>query len=120
MSDSKTVSDLRELKSITTEIKRLNAEMKLLRLKKKEKEEGIAEYLREKNQPGVKYGDLVVLSKESIRRKRLKKKEKEEKAIAVLEDMGVADAKTALTNILDSMKGEQYTTETIQIKETKS
>jgi len=116
---SRTVADLRELKNITSEIKRLNAEGKVLRLKKKEIEDRISEYLREENQPGVKYGDIVVLSKESVRRKRLKKKEKEEKAVAVLEDMGVLDARIALTNILDSMKGEEYVSESLQLKETK-
>jgi hypothetical protein len=116
---SRTVADLRELKNITSEIKRLNAESKVLRLKKKEIEDRISEYLREENQPGVKYGDIVVLSKESVRRKRLKKKEKEEKAVAVLEDMGVLDARNALTNILDSMKGEEYVLESLQLKETK-
>lgn len=116
---SKTVSDLKELKNITSEIKRLNAETKVLRLKKKDIEERITEYLREVDQPGVKYGDLVVLSKESVRRKRLKKKEKEDKAVAVLEEMGILDAKQALVTILDSMKGEEYIQESLQIKETK-
>lgn len=116
---SKTVADLKELKSISSEIKRLNADCKVLRLKKKEIEDRITEYLREENQPGVKYGDIVVLSKESVRRKRLKKKEKEEKAVAVLEEMGILDAKQALSTILDSMKGEEYILESLQIKETK-
>lgn len=116
---AKTIGDLRELKNITSEIKRLNAEGKVLRLKKKEIEDRISDYLREENQPGVKYGDIVVLSKESVRRKRLKKKEKEEKAVAVLEEMGILDAKQALTTILDSMKGDEYIQESLQIKETK-
>lgn len=118
-STNKTVIDLKELKNITTEIKRLSAETKVLKLKKKEIEERISDYLKEENQPGVKYGDIIVLSKESTRHRRLKKKEKEEKAVAVLEEMGIADAKQALTTILDSMKGETYVAESLQIKETK-
>ena len=116
---SKTVSDLKELKNISSEIKRLNSETKALRMKKKEIEERIFEYLKEQEQPGVKYGDIVVLSKESVRRKRLKKKEKEDNAIQVLEDMGILDAKTALTSILDSMKGAEYVSESLQLKESK-
>src|SRR6266404_2845613 len=107
----KVVSDLKELKNISSEIKRLNIEGKLLRLKKKDIEDRIMEYLHEVDQPGVKYGDLVVLSKERTQRKRLKKKEKEENAMAVLETMGISDPKTALDSILDSMKGEEIVVE---------
>ena len=115
----KVVSDLKELKNVSSEIKRLNAEIKLLRLKKKDIEERVMEYLHEVDQPGVKYGDLVVLSKERTTRKRLKKKEKEENAVSVLENMGVTNPKEALQTILDSMKGEETVVESLQIKETK-
>ena len=116
---SKTVSDLKELKNITSEIKRINADCKVLRLKKKEIEDRITDYLNEVNQPGIKFGDIVVLSKESMRRKRLKKKEKEDNAVLILEDMGVLDPRKALDNILDSMKGEQIMMQSLQIKETR-
>jgi len=116
---SKTVSDLKELKNITSEIKRLAAETKILRLKKKEIEERIMDYLQENDQPGVKYGELVVLSKESTKHKRLKKKEKEERAISVLEGMGIIDSKAAFDAILESMVGEEYVSQSLQIKETK-
>jgi hypothetical protein len=115
----KVVSDLKELKNLSSEIKRLNTETKILRLKKKEIEDNIMEYLHEVDQPGVKYGDLVVLSKERNTRKRLKKKEKEENAILTLENMGVINAKEALQSILESMKGEEIVVESLQIKETK-
>lgn len=115
----KVVSDLRELKNISSEIKRLNMETKLLRLKKKEIEDRIMDYLHTVDQPGVKYGDLIVLSKERTTRKRLKKKEKEENAVTVLENMGVMNPKEALHAILDSMKGEETVVESLQIKETK-
>lgn len=115
----KVVSDLKELKNLSTEIKRLNAETKVLRLKKKDIEERIMEYLHEVDQPGVKYGDLVVLSKERTTRKRLKKKEKEDNAIQTLENMGVMNPKEALQSILESMKGEETVVESLQIKETK-
>lgn len=115
----KVIGDLRELKNISNEIKRMNLEMKVLRLKKKEIEERIIDYLHEAEQPGVKYGDIIVLSKERTVRKRLKKKEKEEKAIGVLEELGVTNPKDALHTILDSMKGEEMVSESIQLKETK-
>ena len=115
----KVVSDLKELKNVVSEIKRLNIECKLLRLKKKELEDSIMEYLQVNDQPGVKYGELVVLSRERTTRKKLNKKEKETNAIEVLEGLGVIDARTAFSNILDSMKGEETVVTSLQIKENK-
>ena len=113
------VGDLKELKNVTTEIKRLNAEIKLLRIDKKKIEDRIMDYLHQEEQPGVKFGDIIVLSNERTTRKRLKKKEKEENAINVLEGMGVSNPKEALQNILDSMKGEETVVESLKIKEAK-
>jgi hypothetical protein len=115
----KVVSDLKELKNVVSEIKRLNIESKLLRLKKKEIEDRIMDYLQEVDQPGVKYGELIVLSKERTTRKKLNKKEKEANALQVLEELGVTDTRKAFTDILDSMKGEETVVTSLQIKETK-
>jgi hypothetical protein len=113
------VNELKELKSLTYAIKELRAQLKVLTVQKKQKEEVIMDYLRDNNQPGVKYQDLIVLSKERTTFKRLKKKEKEENAIEVLESMGISDPKNALQTILNSMKGEETTVESLQIKEEK-
>lgn len=113
------VSDLKELKNISNELKRLSSESKVLRLKKKEIEDRIIDYLHKEEQPGVKYGDIIVLSKEKTTRRKLKKKEKEEKAMCVLEEIGISNTKEALDSILESMKGEEIVSESIQLKETK-
>ncbi len=113
------VGHLKEMQNVVAEIKRLAIETKLLRLKKKTIEDKIMEYLHSVEQPGVKFGNLIVLAKENTKRKRLKKKEKEEGAIKVLEEMGIMDGKTALTKILDSMKGEEIISESLQVKEVK-
>ncbi len=97
-------------------MKRLNIELKLLRLKKKIIEDKIKEYLHVNEQPGVKYGDLVVLSKERFARKKLKKQEREENAVVVLEGLGVNNAKEALKNILESMKGEKTIVESLHFE----
>lgn len=117
MSKSKVVGELKELKNVIHEIKRKNVEMKLLRIKKKELEENIMEFLRLEEQPGVKFEDIVVLSKERTTCKKLKKTEKEENAIVVLENLGISNPKEALTSILDSMKGESIVVESLQFKE---
>lgn len=113
------VGCLKSIKNISTEIKRLTAECTILRLKKKEMEEKILDYLKKNNQPGVKYGDLVVLYKESTTRKRLNKKEKEEKAVCVLKNLGVINPEEVFYSIQDSMKGEKTTRTSLQLKESK-
>lgn len=113
------VSDLKELKNITSELKRMTAESRVLRLKKKEIEDRIISYLKQVDQPGVKYGDLIVLSKERMGRERLKNREKEENAISRLESLGIVNAKEALHSILDSMKGKEKLIESLQIKESR-
>jgi predicted oxidoreductase len=118
MSD-KIISELQELQQITVEIKRLNIEMKSLRDKKKKIEEDITKYLHEVDQPGVKYGDIVVLSKETTKRKQLKKKEKEANAIEVLQKMGIMNPKQALASIQESMRGEETIVESVEIKAAK-
>ena len=76
-------------------------------------------YLQEVDQPGVKFGDLVVLSKERTTHIRLKKKEKEENAIKVLEEIGVVNAHQTFQHMMDSMKGEETVVQSLQLKESK-
>jgi len=116
----KVVCDLKELKNISSEIKRLNAEKKILTIKKKDIEESIMGYLHEADQPGVKYGDLIVMVKESTKRKKLKKKEQEANAINIISELGVENSKEVLQRILDSMKGEEVISDSLLIKEEKN
>jgi hypothetical protein len=116
---SRVMSDMKELKNITIELKRLGMETKIIRYKKKEIEDRIMDFLHTENQVGVKLGDLVVMSKEKNGRRRLKKEEKENNAIGVLESMGIINSKQALYSILDSMKGESTITESLHMKESR-
>ena len=119
MSRAKVVGELKELKNVINELTRKNAEAKILRIRKKELESNIMEYLREENQPGVKYETVTVLSRERTTCKRLKKTEKEENAIRILEEHGVDNPKDTLESIMNSMKGEQIVVESLQYKESK-
>jgi hypothetical protein len=119
MTDEKVVGDLREYKTLNAEISRMAKQLKDLRISKTKIETRIRDYIHDKNLPGVKYENIVVLSTEKTSRKKLKKKEKEDNAMEVLQHMGILDPKDALAKILESMKGEKETVDAIQIKESK-
>ena len=110
---------LKELNEIEKEIFKLNMDMKMLRFKRGEIKENISNYLKEADQPGVKYGDIIVLSKESTQTKKLKKKEKEEKGIRYLESINVNNPKEAFFTLMDNLKGEKVIKPTLYIKKEK-
>ena len=70
MSAQQIQSNMRELKAINSEIKRLRSELKVFVNKKKQIESVIKEYLYRNEQPGIKYQDLVVLASEKKQRQR--------------------------------------------------
>lgn len=117
MSKQQVITELKELKKIIAEINRLNAECRVLRLKKKALEDNIMEYLDREQQEGVKYENIIVLSKERTTHKPLKKKEKDDKAIECLQGLGISNAKEMFENLKDSMKGEEIVVKSIQLKE---
>lgn len=119
MSQSAVVSDLKLLKNITMEMKRLKAQIKVLSLQKQEAEERIKDYLEREQQVGVKYDNIIIMSKESTQREKLKRDEKMERGINVLEGAGVLQPKEVLTNVLESMKGDKIAVTKIQMKESK-
>ncbi len=59
MAQQKVLGELKELKSITHEIKKRNEELKTFRARKKEIEASVMIFLQEEEQPGVKYEDIV-------------------------------------------------------------
>lgn len=124
-SDAVLISDLKQLKSIVNEIKRHSAEMRVLRLKKKEIEERILDVLMKKKEEngndfdGIRYENIYVFPKERHTHKRLKKKEKETNIKSILNEMGIAETDRAYSVIMDAMKGEEVVSNSLQIKEPK-
>lgn len=116
---AKIFGDLKELKNITNEIKRLNIKLKELRLNKSEIEDRIKEYLEEEDQVGVKFENMIIMTQQKTKRSRMGKKEKEASASAVLEGMGIENPQEALKQIMESMKGEEELVSSLQVKETK-
>lgn len=99
-------ADVQELESIRAEIKSLNMRRKQLRDKEKIVETRIQDYLRAKNQPGVKHQGTAIIMEEKETRSSKKSKERDTDAMNVLERYGVRDAEKVLKEIMEARKGE--------------
>jgi hypothetical protein len=110
-------SEMKELKEVNTEIKRLAISLKMLRERKKGLEEDIIEYLNRTGQPGIKYEDLIVLAGEKKCREKKKKEEKELDVLTILEDHGIRNSRETYLEILEAMRGEQKIAPSLKIKE---
>jgi hypothetical protein len=110
-------SEMKELKEVNTEIKRLAISLKMLRERKKGLEDDIIEYLNRTGQPGIKYEDLIVLAGEKKCRDKKKKEEKELDVLTILEDKGIRNSRETYLEILEAMRGEQKIAPSLKIKE---
>ena len=106
-----------ELKELSVDIKRRATEISKLRKRKEELETKITEFLVEKDQPGVKYRDVaVILEKNKYKRIPKKKAQKEEDAIEVLKHYGIGNAEKILSELIETMKGEEVPKNAIKLK----
>jgi|LauGreDrversion4_2_1035121.scaffolds.fasta_scaffold385538_3 hypothetical protein len=117
MSAHQIQSDMRELKELTTEIKRMKMTLKLLNLKKREIEDRIKEYLDRNEQPGIKYQSLVVLATEKKVRKRKTVEERANEVAQILEEKGFHDVDDTVLEIMETLKGRAQTTMALKIKD---
>lgn len=116
MSDNSMMQELVRLKQIDDEIKRINGSLKMLRQQKKDAETRIQYWLEENGHPGVKFGNIIIETKDASKRERLNKDEKMNRGMLVLEQAGVSDPKYVLSEVLESMKGEKITTKKVKVK----
>ena len=126
MSKAKLQADLKELKSITNEIKRLQAQMKVLGLRKEDVEGRVMNYLGElpddQRFSVLKYQDLTVQLKEQPVTIRKSKKEFEKSATEKLMDeldMGEEEANRIYHMILQQQIDEEETKVKLAVKEQK-
>ena len=117
MSAQQIQSNMRELKAINSEIKRIRSELKVFVNKKKQIESVIKEYLYRNEQPGIKYQDLVVLASEKKQRQRKTKEERNQEIASILESYGVRNTEDALLDISDALRGKETITLGLKIKE---
>ena len=114
--DAKYVS---ELQNLNIELKRIKKTSSELRKKIKIVESNIMEYLKEKQQPGVKYHDTAIVIENKSKRTSKPKKDKEEDALRILEEYGIRDSKNVLEQILDARKGDEIEINKLKIKKIK-
>lgn len=105
-----------ELNSIVAEQKRLRIQMRKLNLRKKSLEETIVNFLQEKEQPGLKYQGVAIVSEEKEVYKRKKNDEKKEDVKETLRNLGVRDTDKAYEELMKAMKGEADTAVKLKIK----
>ena len=110
---------IRELKSINIEIKRLCKITTDLRRKAKQHEKNIIEYLNHKEQPGVKFQDTAIILENKTKREVKKKQIVEENLLDILRNNGVSNPKDVLIEIIEARKGTEISMQKIKIQQIK-
>jgi len=116
--EQQTAQDLKELQSITLELKRLRTKCKELSTQKSDIEARISEYLETINKAGVRFENITIMRKERKKQLGKKKATKETDARVVLENAGVSNASDVLKELQTAMKGESVIVNTITWRET--
>lgn len=107
-------SDVDELQRITSEIRRTAESLKKLREAKKEVEARIAVFLKEKDLPGVKYNQNVIVLKQNSTTRTQPKKFRNVQLLDLLSQSGVDDPH-GLAKRINQIGKEKVTRETISI-----
>ena len=112
-------NDVRELNQLNAEIKRLSAEARTLRKRAKEAEARIADYLKAKDQPGLKYEGQAIVLEQVTKRPARKKVEYEERAIDVMESHGVKDPERLWKELSESRRGSPQEVSKLKVRKVK-
>lgn len=124
---SQIAGELREIRAIDKEVirikketKRLNAEIRKLNKRREMLCDKVIDYLDAKNQPGVRFGELVVLKNEkTVAGKRKKKREKERDVCDFLKRYVARDdreAKKLYSELMDVMSSDKEIVEYLDIQ----
>ena len=89
--------------------------MKFLRDKQKLTESKISQFLKSKEQPGVKFQGTALILEEKEKAKPKKPKDRDADTILVLERLGVENPQNALKEIIAARKGEPEKTEKLKV-----
>ncbi len=121
------MADLTELESvqgriaaISKEIKNLNASRKKLKDIEQDINNRIADFLKSKNQIGLKYKGKAILIEHNEKRTKKPNRERDADSISVLEKLGVRSPEKALKQIMEARQGEKMQTEKLKIQKIKN
>lgn len=109
-------ADVNELYLINSEIKRLTKRLKELRKIAETINTRITDYLKEKDQPGVKYKGNEIRITQKTKRISKKKKEQEDDVLQILRNNGIDNPRDVLEQIIEARKGEAVDYSKIIIK----
>jgi len=111
--------DIEEVQELDKEIKRLNKQLRNLRIQKKEAEGRICDFLKEHERPGFKHKNIAVTLSERKCRGRKNMLEKKEQMLEILRNSRNPQSDDVLDEILESIKGDLYTKNCIKIQKIK-
>lgn len=111
-------ASLEELKSIAQELHNINKKTKELRLRKKELENKVLEYLDSNGKPGLKLDNIVFMTSEKRASARKKKSEVVRDSVDVLRKHGLEDnvAQEILLELEQSRKGVASSVPVLKMK----
>lgn len=120
MSSAQIAINMSELRNINVELKRLGQQMNVLKTKKKEIEENIADYLREMESEAARYKNMIVIAKPKKHRIKKGKVERENELAMILQKAGINNTDRVLNEIKEALKGKETMINCLKIKETDS
>ncbi len=104
-------ANMNELKSITTEMKKLQAQIKTLKDRKLQVESKLVEYLKtlpdDDDTKGIKFRDMTVFLKERKTHQRVKKEDLNQNVYSILSNSGVKNPEEVYKKLKESMKGKE-------------
>lgn len=112
-------SDINELQSINIEIKNIQQRLKHIRNQKKKVENRINNFLKEKQQPGVKYKGVAITVQDVKKRSYKKKQHKKDDGCYILNKYGINNSKQVLEELLEAMRGSPEYKPVIKMKNIK-
>ncbi|MBS0628344.1 MAG: hypothetical protein JSS09_09045 [Verrucomicrobia bacterium] len=113
-------ADVTELEAIKMEIKHLTARKKVLKEREKQIEARIAQFLKSKDQIGVKHHNMAVIIEEKEVSGPKKMKERDADAINVLAQHGIKDPDKVFAELMNARKGDKMVTEKLSVKKIKT
>lgn len=105
-----------EMTKIKTEIRQNNARNKDLRKRIAELEVNITEYLRSKDQEGLKYNGQAIIMEHKEKHKAKSKKNKQADIKSLLQQMGIENPDEAYIQLLECQKGDSIIEQKLAFK----
>tara|TARA_A100001011_G_scaffold360447_1_gene407743 strand:- start:1573 stop:1932 length:360 start_codon:yes stop_codon:yes gene_type:complete len=109
-----------ELNKIKNEIDRNNKINKQLKTRMKELNDAIAEYLKNKQQTGIKYNNQAIIIEQKSKIIPKKKKDIENDMLLVLKSLGLNDPRQALNELESVRNNGRQNQDKIKLKNLKS